>query len=321
VRGSFPIALALLLVLAAGCSSDSKKRKSEATVPWTAKKPPQLAERTPAERPCRGADLRVPGQVKFVPRLQGGIALVTIRNESTHACRLTGRPRVVFVKKGGPVQVQRAIPTTPANFPEITYPASTLLALRPGESAAVTITWDNWCDLVVKGQPHIPPSAVRITLPDGRGRLDADYNAVPPCIDPYSPTTIGVSVFQPSLIPTGQRPWSNAFLRASVPDQPVHGRRGEVLRFRVVLENISRTTARFGRCPAYIQQLVPSGTVEVYELNCAAAGPIAPGKSLAFAMQVPVPKDAPHGANALFWELDPFGIGAPRLNARIKIDK
>jgi hypothetical protein len=323
VRASLPIALALLLVLTAGCSSDSKKQKTEAVVravPWTSKKPPQVAERTPAATPCRGADLRVPGQVKFVPRLQGGIALVSIRNAGTHACRLTGRPRITFVKNGGPVQVQRPIPTTPSSFPETTYPVSTLLALRPGESGAVTITWDNWCDAVVKGKPHVPPSAVRMTLPDGRGSLDADYNAVPPCIDPNSPTTIGVSVFQPSLIPAGQRPWSTAFLRASVPDQPVHARRGEILRFRVVLRNISRTTARFGRCPAYVQQLVPSGKVEVYDLNCAAAHPIAPGKSLAFAMQVRVPKDAPHGANGLFWELDPFGVGAPRLHARVKID-
>jgi hypothetical protein len=37
-------------------------------------------------------------------------------------------------------------------------------------------------------------------------------------------------------------------------------------------------------------------------------------------MQVRVPKDAPRGANALFWELDPFGIGAPRLHARVKVD-
>jgi hypothetical protein len=319
VRGSFPIALALLLVFAAGCSSGSKKHETAAAVPWTAKKPPQLAERTRAARPCRAADLTVPGQVKFVPRLQGGIALVSIRNASSHACRLTGRPRVTLVKKGGPVQVQRPIPTTPANFPEITYPVSTLLALQPGESGAVTITWDNWCDLVVKGEPHVPPSAVRIALPRGRGNLDADYNAVPGCIDPTSPSTIGVSVFQPSLVPARQRPWSNAFLHASVPDQPVHAAPGGVLHFHVVLKNVSRTTARFGRCPAYVQQLVPSGQVEVYELNCAAAHPIAPGESLAFAMQARVPKKAPRGANGLFWELDPFGIRAPQLHARVKV--
>ncbi len=270
--------------------------------------------------PCRADDLEVQGQVKFVARLHGGIALVPIRNAGTRTCRLTGRPRVRFVKNGGPKQVQKAIPPTPAYFPEVTYPASRLLALQPGESAAVTVTWDNWCDPAVKGKPHLPPSAIRITLPAGRGSVDADYNAVPPCLDLNAPTTIGVSRFQPSLIPGGH-PWSDAFLRASVPGQPVHGRRGGILHFRVVLRNVLRTPARFDRCPAYVQQLVPSGKVEVYELNCRAAHPIAPGKSLAFAMQLRVPKHALLGANGLFWELDPFGAKAPKVHARVTIDR
>jgi hypothetical protein len=316
--------LVLLLVLAGGCSSGSKKESPKAVgpaVPWTSAQPPQVAERTPAGTPCRAADLKVQGQVSFVAMLQGGIALVTIRNRGTHPCRLAGRPRVRFVKNGGPEQVQRQIPPTPSNFPETAYPRSALLALRPGEAGAVTISWDNWCDPIVQGKPHVPPSAVRITLPDGGGSVDADYNAVPACLDPSKPTTIGVSVFQPTLIPGERQPWSTAFLRAVVPNQPVHARRGGVLRFRVVLTNLSHTTARFDRCPAYVQQLAPSGKVEVYDLNCAAARPIAPGKRLAFAMQVRVPQDAPFGGNGLFWALDPFGARGPQVHARVIVDR
>jgi len=44
--------------------------------------------------------------------------------------------------------------------------------------------------------------------------------------------------------------FSSAFLEGSVPGQPVHGRRGRLLRFRVVLKNRSRTAATFARCPA-----------------------------------------------------------------------
>ena len=47
--------------------------------------------------------------------------------------------------------------------------------------------------------------------------------------------------------------------RDRCPGQPVHGRRGRLLRFRVVLRNRSRTTATFEHCPAYIEQLAPSG--------------------------------------------------------------
>ena len=310
-----------LLVVAAGCDSSSgeKTKTLPPAVPWTSTKPPQVAEREPVARACRASDLKPPRQVTFVPRLQGGVALVPLRNVSGRACRLTGRPNVTFVKEGGPVQVEKAFPTTPANFPETTYPASSLLALKPGESGDVTIAWDNWCDPVVKGKPHKPPRAIRITLPAG-GSLETDYNAVPRCLDPSSPTTIGVSVFQPNLVAVG-RPWTNAFLRAAVPGQPIHGKRGGILRFRVVLTNGSSAAVRFDRCPAYAQQLVPAGEVEAYALNCRAAHAIRPGHSLAFAMRLRVPRSAPVGANGLFWELDPFGGRAPQVHARVTIDR
>ncbi len=323
MRATLPIAVTLVLALTAGCDSGSKQQRQAAAgpaVPWVASVPPQLAARAPAKTACRSSQLAIPGQVKFIARLQGGIALVTIRNTGKHACRLTGRPEVRLVKRGGPKQAQRPIPPTPSNFPEVTYPESSLLALRRGEAGAVTISWENWCDPVVEGVPHVPPSALRIVLPSGRGHLDADYNAVPPCLDPNLPSTIRVSRFQPTLVPSG-RFFSDAFLQGSVPGQPVHGRRGRLLRFRVVLKNRSHTTATFERCPAYIAQLAPSGRVEANQLNCTAAGPIAPGKSEAFAMRLRVPNNAPLGANGLFWELDPFGSHNPQLHARVTIDR
>jgi hypothetical protein len=323
VRTSSFLALVSLLAVVAGCSSSSKKVKPAPigpAVPWTSAQPPVIADRAPAAIPCRGTDLAVERQVTFVPMLNGGIALVTIRNTGSHTCRLAGRPGVRFVKKGGPKQVQKPVPPTPSDFPEVTYPASALGALRPGESGALTITWENWCDPAIPGKPHVPPSAVRITLPDGRGSLDADYNAVPQCLDPSKPTTIGVSNFQPSLIPQGHA-WSRVLLRASIPNQPVHGKPGGILRFRVVLRNISRTTARFDRCPAYVEQLAPSGRPVVYDLNCQAAHPIKPGKSLAFAIQIHVPATAPVGANGLFWELDPLGAQGPQVHARVIIKR
>ena len=180
-----------------------------------------------------------------------------------------------LVKKDGPRQVNEPIPVAPLIFPDTAYPRSSLLALRPGEIGGLTITWENWCDPLIEGKPRVPPSAVRITLPGGGGALDADYNAVPPCIDPSSPSTIGVSPFEPAKI-SRVKPWTNAVVRATVPGQPLHARRGEILRFRVVLRNTSRSTLRFDRCPAYVQQLVPRGEVEVYEFNCARAHAIAP---------------------------------------------
>ena len=57
----------------------------------------------------------------------------------------------------------------------------------------------------------------------------------------------------------------------------------------------------------------------MYDLNCDAAHPIKGGKALAFAMQVRVPKNAPLGNNGLFWELDPFGVQAPSLHAKVRV--
>ena len=312
-----------MAAVAAGCGSSSKKATTVTAgpaVPWTAKRPSLLAARAPVPTACRAADLRVAGQVKFVARLHGGIALVVLRNTGHRTCRLVGRPRVRFVKQRGPVQVQRPIPPVPSNFPEVTLPASSLVALRPGEKAALTVTWDNWCQEKIRGKPHLPPSALRVTLPGGRGHVDADYNAVAPCLDPSKPSVIGVSSFEPSLIEPG-RPWATAALRASIPGQPLHARRGAILHYTVELRNLDRAPVRFDRCPAHIAQLAPSGRPDVRELNCAAAHPIPPHGSESFAMELRVPRNAPLGVNGLFWALDPLGARSPQLNARVLVDK
>ena len=73
------------LVVAAGCDSSSKKERDAACrrpCRGPAAKPSQVAEREPVARACRASDLKPPKQVKFVPRLQGGIALVPLRNVS-----------------------------------------------------------------------------------------------------------------------------------------------------------------------------------------------------------------------------------------------
>jgi Domain of unknown function (DUF4232) len=323
MRSKVAIALVTPLVLVSACggSKDAGPRVEGPVVPWTSSQPAELAERSPAATRCRAADLAVKGQVEFVANGRGGgIAVVALRNKGSQECRLEGRPNVRLVKKGGPQQVNAAIDRPPAIFPDTAYPLSSLLALRPDEYAGLTITWTNWCDPKIPGKKRLAPSAVRITLPNGTGHLDADYNAVPPCLDASRPSTIEVSPWETAKVKPVP-PWTTATLKASVPNQPVHTRRGDLLRFVVVLQNTSRQTVRFDRCPSYVQQLVPTGQVEVHVLNCDAAKPIAPGKREAFAMAIRVPKDAPAGGNGLFWGLDPFGAKQPQLNARAVVDR
>jgi Protein of unknown function (DUF4232) len=325
MRTKSAIALAASLVLTGGCggTKDAAPEADGPVVPWVSTKPSQLAERAPAAAPCRGADLAVHGQIDFESNGNGGgIAVVALEHKGSQACRLEGSPEVKLVKHGGPKQVNTPINRPPLIFPDTAYPLSRLSALEPGEFAGLTITWTNWCDPQLPGKQRVPPSAVRITLPNGTGHVDADYNAVPPCLDANRPSAIGVSPFETAKVKP-VAPWTPAAaaITASVPSQPVHGKRGAMLHFVVVLRNSSRQTVRFDRCPSYVQQLVPAGQVEVHDLNCAAAKPIAPGKREAFAMQIRVPKNAPDGGNGLFWGLDPFGAKAPQANARAVIDK
>lgn len=325
MRSRLAIALVAPVVFVGGCGGSKKAdlKVDGPVVPWISNQPSELAERTPASTPCQAADLAVNGKVDFVANGRGGgIAVVALENKGKQACRLEGRPSVKLIHRGKPEQVNAPIDRPPVIFPDTAYPLSSLLAVQPGEVAGLTVTWTNWCDPQIPGKKRVAPKAVRITLPNGTGHVDADYNAVPACIDPSHPTsTIEVSPFETAKVkPTP--PWTTtASIKASIANQPVHGKRGEMLRFIVVLENTSRTTVRFDRCPSYVQQLVPTGQVEVHVVNCARAQPIEPGKREAFAMQIRVPKNAPIGGNGLFWGLDPFGAKAPTINARATVDR
>jgi hypothetical protein len=320
MRLKLSVALVASLTFVGGCggSSDSGSKIDGPVVPWTSSQPSQLAVRSPVSTLCKASDLAVHGQVDFAAYGNGGgIAVIALQHKGKQPCRLDGNPRVRLVKKGGPQQVNSVIQRPPVIFPDTAYPPSSLLAIQPGEYAGLTVTWDNWCDPTT-GAKRVAPSAVRITLPRGAGHLDADYNAVPQCTDPKRPSNIGVSPFETAKVKPVPA-WTSASLQASVPNQPVRAKRGGMLAFVVVLKNTSSETLRFDRCPSYVEQLVPSGQVEVHNLNCAAAKPLAPGAKEAFAMRLRVPKNAPIGGNGLFWALDPFGGKQPQLHARATI--
>ena len=257
VRATLPIALVLVL-LAAGCDSGSKQRHAAATgpaVPWVASTAAAARARAPAKAACRSTDLTIPGQVKFIARLQGGIALVTIRNTGKRACRLTGRPRVRLVKRGGPAQVQRPIPPTPSNFPEVAYPTSSLLALRPGEAAAVTITWDNWCDRhpgqAARAAERVADHAPR--RPRGPRRRLQRRPAVP---------RPGAAVDDRRLPLPAEPPPRGAVLVGRLPAGRSRASRCTAPRPHAALrrrpEEHLADDGDFERCPAYIEQLVPA---------------------------------------------------------------
>ena len=156
----------------------------------------------PSARRCSASDLTLQGDVEFVPGGpggRGGIAVIALRTRASRRAGSRGARSVKLVKNGGPKQVNepsRAAADLPGHGVSALEPARP----KPGEVAGLTVTWENWCDPQIPGKKRVPPSAVRITLPNGGGDLDADYNAVPPCSDPKSPSTIGVSPFETAKV-------------------------------------------------------------------------------------------------------------------------
>ena len=318
----------VLLALLAGCSSAHHTPASKVPlVAWDGAVPAQLqAHPVTATSPCRAAQLRVVGAgFLFSPTLAGGTGSATVRNNGPHPCRLTDRPDVRIVGAvPSPLQDQVDLPAEPPEFPKLAPPADSLLALPAGATATLTIDWRNWCVAAASrgGKPPVPPRAVRITLPAGRGSLDVDYNAVPQCDASGRPSTVGVRPWQPTPLATTQ-PWSATAVLAKIMPLsgtgPISGKRGQAVPFAVELHNPSIVPVTFDTCPLVIEMLAPNGQPEAHPLNCRAAGTLTPNGRVRFEMRIQVPANAPLGPNGLFWELDPTGAQGPEAVSRIVV--
>src|SRR6266536_729376 len=221
VRG--PLALiCAVVVLLAGCSATHRDPASKVPlVPWDGALPPQLqAGHVVPASPCRASRLRVVGTgFLFQPAVAGGTGRVTLRNAGPGACRLTGRPDVRLVGAApAPQQQQVDVPAEPPAFPAVVPPDAALLALPAGDTTTLGVDWRNWCVPHGRKAP-VPPRAVRITLPGGRGSIDVGYNAVPACDAPGQPATIGVRPFQPSPVRV-TTPWTAGIVQARIQPLP-----------------------------------------------------------------------------------------------------
>jgi hypothetical protein len=327
-----------MVLLVAGCGghggdgSHAVKRSVE-LVPFDAEEPAALSEPTASPAPaCRASQLKVEGQgLQLVPGTQnGGTGGIVLRNGGSRPCRLTGRPKLRFV--GGtapPKQEQRALEPDPPAFPKVAPASDSLLALAPGERAVLGVEWENWCpqaSAAAKQKGVRPPKALRVTLPGLASSVDVNYSAVVSCVHQRQPSLISVRPFAPQPLQA-----KTAFTTApmTVKLHPLDGgggtlsgRRGQDLRFSVELHNASSTdTVRFDQCPLVAEKFAPVGPTEAHQLNCAAAAAIGPGGVQWFEMRVHVPREAPLGANGLFWRLDPAGEFGPQAVTRVVVER
>lgn len=318
-------AAAVLALALAGCSAGHDPNADVRLVPWDDAVPAQLRDASAAPAPlCQPAVLKVVGDgFTFAPAISGGTGELTLRNAGTGACRVMGRPDVRIVGAvPAPEQQQVPLPSQPPAFPAVVPPDSTLAALPPGAAVTLDVDWRNWCVPAMQGAAAaVPPQAIRLTLPEGAGTIDAGYDAVPPCDTPGAAATVAVRPFQPAPL-AATAPWTSTAVQATIQPLPggdLSGTRGGTARYAVLLRNPSAVPIPFDRCPLVVELLAPAGRPEAHQLNCRAAGQLPAHGSLKFEMRIDVPADAPAGNNGLFWELDPTGGQSPEAVSRLVI--
>jgi hypothetical protein len=296
--------------------------KSPPVVPWL----DQELKRAPAHPPlkprCRAANLRAQ---LFLQGATGAlVGGVTLTNRGP-ACALLGWPRVSLAGPAAKTTrwwVRRVASTGGASDP-LADPPGSLRALGRGRSARVGVVWSNWCGpgSSPAGSSGQRPSALLLGLAS-RTIVRLPLARAPRCDAPSSPSKLLVAPFRPSVpqLPPG----SGLSLRLTIVPRtsaanPLPARRGQLLRYRVAVTNAGHRPYRFGRsCPLYFEQLggIPA---RAYVLNCHAAAVIGPGRSLLFAIALPVPVAAHLGGNELTFELAPRTSDPPVAQAQVRV--
>jgi hypothetical protein len=293
-----PLAAAVVLVAACGCSSHARRASGE-VVPWVNR--PLPLYRAPLPKPvayptgaafCRAAQLRV-------TRGRTGVGLgnrleeLVFTNVGTRPCLLRGHPKItadgrtVHAQLGG-TYFGRLVP---ADVP-------------PGGHVFLDLATSAVCD---NGQ-RMPLHHRRLvfTLPQG-GRVRADHVSIT--------EVCGLSMSDFGLPQRYPEPRLRAHVRL-----PAAVRAGTTLRYTVVLGNPTAATVALRPCPGYTESMYASGIVvrRSFALDCDAVHGIAPHHEVRYAMQLKVPARTGPGLAKLGWSLNtrigPYAGGVLTVN-------
>jgi hypothetical protein len=320
------LALAVLAVALCSCAAtshfaaDTAKGNPSDPVPWISATPSSMLLPTPSPtmipagtRPCQAADL----QAVFggIGAFTGGqlAASILFGNRSASACVLQGVPALQLFDSAG-----HQIPLTTRTAEGM--PSDPIL-VQPGTAdvqagsprAGIGYAEIDWQTHDGAGTPCVPSpsegSAVALSLPGGSGSLRISvssdpmgrWNTIAPCYG-----RVAVSAFQhwpaPEASPTADPLESLTILI----DAPSSVTRGSVLHYTVSLQNSGSQPVIFpADCPVYLEWEADSTRAfakGLYLLNCRPVGTIAPGQSVRFAMQIPVPSGTQPGHYDLRWE-------------------
>jgi hypothetical protein len=328
------LVLAILALTLCACAAGARitagtKGDHGDPVPWTSATPTTLMLPTPSPtvipvgtRPCQAADV----QAVFggIGALTGGqlAASILFGNRSASVCVLQGIPAIQLFDSGG---YQISLTTRPAEG----LPPPEPVLVQPGTAdvqahiprAGIGYVGIEWQTHDGAGLACVPTpreaTAVAVSLPGGGSSRRvavsdamARWSTIAPCYG-----QVAVSPFQSWPSPEASpapNPLDSLTIRI---DAPTSVTPGSVLRYTVTLQNTGRQPVVFpGDCPIYLEW-ASDGTrafaKEPHILNCRPAGSIAPGQSVRFAMQIPVPSGTQPGPYDLRWQF--VGMPGPEL--------
>ena len=168
----------LLSVLGSACGASSSHSSGTSITTGAA---------TVATCPAASLALR-PGQ----PYVSESVLTEVLTNSSSSSCRLSGDPSLTLLRQdGSELEVTNLPPTEPPKPP---------VALPPGESATLFVSWSNWCET--------PPGILTISIAlsaragtlkgpfngpfNGSPGLPDNYVFTPKCLNSSSPSTLAV---------------------------------------------------------------------------------------------------------------------------------
>jgi len=258
-------------------------RADNGVVPWVDRPgvnptpPPSPPAPAPAYAACTADQIRVKDTRGGAAA--GNIGLdVTLVNASSSPCSLSGYPSsFIGVRSSGAHETIKVGHGTMMDDNE--WPAN----LEHGGTADFTIGTSDACDALNRPTPQSDPFAGAIVGLPGGGTFTVKAGFDAGC-------GVGVGAFgipaEEALDPSSY-PGLSVALHA-----PASAAAGTTLHFTVTLTNNGNSTLRLDPCPAYDEALIRTSYQPlVYLLNCDTVHEIAPGASVTYAMQIPVPDE------------------------------
>jgi hypothetical protein len=275
---------------------------------------------------------QVEGRAYDGARLPGGVVVhdVLLRDRGGSDCTLDGFPGLMVLDGAGfPLAKLTGSDAPPADLPSVPSVAVLLTAGTPQLPAVTAGPGDN----TTAGQARMevewagckPTRASQLALflaTDSRQLTIAfPFVASPTAACGPQGIATAATVARGPFTPTGvQWPPLPKYISLSI-DASVSAsvRRGSMLMYAVTLTNTGRLDYALDPCPHYTEIVGAKAAVASFQLNCSAAGDIAPGASVTFQMELDIPATAPLGPTTLDWALDDGRVTQPYVSAPITV--